>query len=49
MGRSMIRGGDGASVAEVVASLPTRRFGAMKNCGVLKILKEKEEEKGTRD
>ena len=45
MGRSITGGGEGASVAEVAASLPARRLGAMKNCGVLKILKEKEEEK----
>ena len=42
MGRSMIGGGEGASVAEVAASLPARRLGAMKNCEVLKIgMKEK--------
>jgi len=37
MGRSMTGGGEGASIAEVAASLPTRRLGAMKNCEVLKI------------
>jgi len=31
MGRSMTGGGEGASVAEVAASLPARRLGAMKN------------------
>ena len=29
MGRSMIGGGDGTFVAEVTASLPARRLGAM--------------------
>jgi len=33
MGRSMIGGGDGTSVAEVTASLPARHFGAIKNYG----------------
>ena len=37
MGRSMTGEGEGASVAEVAASLPARRLGAMKNCEVLKI------------
>ena len=43
MGCSMIGGGEGASVAEVAASLPACRLGAIKNCeGVLKIrMKEK--------
>ena len=46
MGRSMIRGGEGASVAEVAASLPARRLGAMKNCKVLKIrLRKKKRER----
>ena len=29
MGRSMTRGGEGASIAEVAASLPARLLGAM--------------------
>ena len=31
MGRSMIGGGEGASVAEVAATLPAHSLGAMKN------------------
>ena len=46
MGRSMIGGGDGASVAEVAASLPARRLGAMKNWEVLKVWTKEKEEKG---
>jgi len=46
MGRSMIRGEDGASVAEVAASLPARHLGAMKNCEVLKIrIRKKKKER----
>jgi len=43
MGRSMIGGGDDASVAEVAASFPARRLGAIKNCEVLKVWNEGEE------
>ena len=42
---SMIGGGKGTSVAEVVASLPARHLGAMKNCEVLKIGMKKKKEK----
>ena len=45
MGRSMIKGGDGASIAEVAASLPARRLGAIKNYGkVLQVWNEGEGE-----
>ena len=37
MGRSMTEGGEGASVAEAAAFLPTCRLGAMKDYEVLKI------------
>ena len=37
MRRLMTGGGEGASVAEVAASLPARLLGAIKNQSVLKI------------
>jgi len=45
MGRSMIGGEDGTSVAEVAASLPACHLGAMKDWKVLKIqVKKKKKE-----
>ena len=43
MGRSMTGGGEGASVAEVVASLPARFLGAMEELKSSENLNEEEE------
>ena len=42
MGRSMTRGGEGPSVAEVTASLPARLLGAMKELKSSENLNEEE-------
>ena len=47
MGRSMIGGGEGASVAEVAASFPARLLGAMEELKSSENLNEGEE--GERD
>ena len=44
MGRSMIGGGEGASVAEVAASLPARLLGAMEELKSSENLNEGERE-----
>jgi len=49
MGRSMIRGGEGASIAKVAASLPARLLGAMEELKSSENLNEGEGEGGERD
>ena len=49
MGRSMIGGGEGASVAEVAASFPTRLLGAMEELKSSENLNEGEGEGEERD
>ena len=49
MGRSMIGGGEGASVAEVAASLPAHLLGAMKELWSSENRNEEEEEEEERD